>query len=87
MSEAAWRAEVARHAPRRIADARRRARDANVASGRRLLVLDDDPTGSQSVHGVEAVILPGFGDLDAGGPMIGDLARACSRSPVRRASC
>lgn len=79
MSEAAWRAEVARHAPRRIADARRRARDANVASGRRLLVLDDDPTGSQSVHGVEAVILPGFGDLDAGGPMIGDLARALAQ--------
>ena len=60
--------------------------DANVRRGRRLLVLDDDPTGSQSVHGVEAVILPGFGDLDAGGPMIGDLARG-SRSPVRRASC
>jgi len=42
-------------APRRIADARLRIRSAREAEGRRTLVLDDDPTGSQCVHGVEVV--------------------------------
>lgn len=36
-------------------DARQRIRTANAASGRRIAVLDDDPTGSQAVHGVGIV--------------------------------
>jgi uncharacterized protein YgbK (DUF1537 family) len=36
-------------------DARARIRAANVASGRRIAVLDDDPTGSQTVHDVAVV--------------------------------
>jgi uncharacterized protein YgbK (DUF1537 family) len=35
--------------------ARGRIRAARAASGRRIAVLDDDPTGSQSVHGVDVV--------------------------------
>jgi uncharacterized protein YgbK (DUF1537 family) len=35
-----------------IPDARARIRAANAASGTWVVVLDDDPTGSQSVHGV-----------------------------------
>ncbi len=40
---------------RREPDARERIRAANVAAGRRIAVLDDDPTGSQTVHGVSIV--------------------------------
>jgi uncharacterized protein YgbK (DUF1537 family) len=36
-------------------DARARIRAAQVASGRRIAVLDDDPTGSQTVHDVAVV--------------------------------
>src|SRR5664279_1814087 len=36
--------------------ARRRIRDAHLASGRRIAVLDDDPTGSQTVHGLDVVV-------------------------------
>jgi hypothetical protein len=36
-------------------DARARIRAAHVASGRRIAVLDDDPTGSQTVHDVAVV--------------------------------
>lgn len=36
-------------------DARTRIRTLRAAAGRRLAVLDDDPTGSQSVHGVQLV--------------------------------
>src|SRR5688500_1857949 len=36
-------------------DARERIRRAHAASGRRIAVLDDDPTGSQTVHGVTVV--------------------------------
>ncbi|MFD1720304.1 four-carbon acid sugar kinase family protein [Amnibacterium endophyticum] len=39
----------------RVPDARARIRAANVAAGRRFAVLDDDPTGSQSVHDVALV--------------------------------
>jgi len=39
-----------------IPDARQRLRDAHVRAGRRIAVLDDDPTGSQSVHGVSVVL-------------------------------
>ena len=35
--------------------ARERIRAANAAAGRRIAVLDDDPTGSQTVHGVSVV--------------------------------
>jgi uncharacterized protein YgbK (DUF1537 family) len=40
-----------RHEP----DARERIRAANAAAGRRIAVLDDDPTGSQTVHDVSIV--------------------------------
>jgi hypothetical protein len=36
-------------------DARRRIRRALADAGRRIAVLDDDPTGSQTVHDVEVV--------------------------------
>lgn len=39
-------------APLVIDDARLKIREANVASGTRVIFLDDDPTGSQSVQGV-----------------------------------
>ncbi|WP_245631574.1 four-carbon acid sugar kinase family protein [Curtobacterium ammoniigenes] len=38
-----------------VPEARSTIRHANVASGRRFAVLDDDPTGSQSVHDVSLV--------------------------------
>ncbi len=38
--------------------ARQRIRAANRASGRRIAVLDDDPTGSQAVHDVTVVFAP-----------------------------
>jgi uncharacterized protein YgbK (DUF1537 family) len=44
--------------PRRIPGARQAIRDSHQRTGRRLLVLDDDPTGSQAVHGVELVTAP-----------------------------
>jgi len=40
-----------RHEP----EARQRIREMNTASGRRIAVLDDDPTGSQTVHDVSVV--------------------------------
>ncbi len=42
---------------------RERIRTARALSGRRIVVLDDDPTGSQSVHGVEVVTTFERGDL------------------------
>ena len=50
-------AEVFASAPeaRAIPGARSRIRAANRAAGRRIAVLDDDPTGSQTVHGVAVV--------------------------------
>src|SRR6478735_3510895 len=49
--------EVLAAAPpvRREPGARARIRALNVAAGRRIAVLDDDPTGSQTVHGVSVV--------------------------------
>src|SRR5690242_724900 len=41
--------------PRAIAGARARIRAGNEAAGRRIAVLDDDPTGSQTVHDVAVV--------------------------------
>ena len=37
-------------------DARRRIRRALAEAGRRIAVLDDDPTGSQTVHDVDTVV-------------------------------
>ncbi|MHB1235478.1 MAG: four-carbon acid sugar kinase family protein, partial [Microbacteriaceae bacterium] len=53
-------AEVVQAAPPPmvIPDARTRIREGNAAAGRRFAVLDDDPTGSQSVHGVSMVTVP-----------------------------
>jgi uncharacterized protein YgbK (DUF1537 family) len=50
-------AEVLAAAPavRREPGARDRIRAANTAAGRRIAALDDDPTGSQTVHGVSVV--------------------------------
>jgi uncharacterized protein YgbK (DUF1537 family) len=41
--------------PRVVAGARARIRAGNEAAGRRIAVLDDDPTGSQTVHHVAVV--------------------------------
>src|SRR5215218_9522375 len=41
--------------PLRLPDARARIRASRMAEGRRTVVLDDDPTGSQSVHDVDVV--------------------------------
>jgi uncharacterized protein YgbK (DUF1537 family) len=42
-------------APLEIPDARARIRAAHRTTGRRIAVLDDDPTGSQTVHDVQVV--------------------------------
>ena len=44
-------------APSVIPDARARIREFNRSTGRRIAVLDDDPTGSQTVHDVEIVFV------------------------------
>src|SRR3712207_3563812 len=41
--------------PRTVEDARVRIRRSRDGEGRRTVVVDDDPTGSQSVHGVDVV--------------------------------
>jgi uncharacterized protein YgbK (DUF1537 family) len=46
-------------------DAPRRIRAAHAATGRRIVVLDDDPTGSQTVHGVQVVTRPDGDGIDA----------------------
>lgn len=50
--------------PRAIPDARERIRAAHRAQGRRIAVLDDDPTGSQAVHDVEVVFTPVRGEYE-----------------------
>jgi uncharacterized protein YgbK (DUF1537 family) len=47
-------------------DARRRIRGALADAGRRIAVLDDDPTGSQTVHGVDVVTVFEPDELAAG---------------------
>ena len=42
--------------PLEVPDATARIRAARAAGGRRTVALDDDPTGSQSVHGVQVVL-------------------------------
>jgi uncharacterized protein YgbK (DUF1537 family) len=51
-----WAESSVAAVPRRIPGARGAIRAANRIAGRRLLVIDDDPTGSQTVHGVDAVL-------------------------------
>jgi uncharacterized protein YgbK (DUF1537 family) len=51
--------------PFRMAGARQSIRDSHQRTGRRLLVLDDDPTGSQAVHGVEVVMVADRGLIAA----------------------
>jgi uncharacterized protein YgbK (DUF1537 family) len=51
-----------RHEP----GARERIRAANAAAGRRIAVLDDDPTGSQTVHDVSVVTVFETDDYAAG---------------------
>jgi uncharacterized protein YgbK (DUF1537 family) len=46
-------------------DAPRRIRAAHAVADRRIVVLDDDPTGSQTVHGVEVVTRLDGGGIDA----------------------
>jgi uncharacterized protein YgbK (DUF1537 family) len=43
----------------------RQIRSAHVRTGRRIAVLDDDPTGSQTVHGVQVVTRPDGGGIGA----------------------
>ena len=72
-------AEVLAAAPavRREPGARDRIRAANTAAGRRIAVLDDDPTGSQTVHDVSVVtVLRGRRNTPPASP-----------NPVRPASC
>jgi uncharacterized protein YgbK (DUF1537 family) len=47
-------------------DARRRIRRALADAGRRIAVLDDDPTGSQTVHGVDVVTVFESDEVAAG---------------------
>ena len=47
-------------------DARRRIRRALAEAGRRIAVLDDDPTGSQTVHDVAVVTVPDPDAIAAG---------------------
>ena len=52
-------------------DARRRIRRALADAGRRVAVLDDDPTGSQTVHGVDVVTVFEPDEVAAGLPEAG----------------
>ncbi len=45
-----------------VPDARRRIREVNAVAGRHVVILDDDPTGSQVVHDVP--VLTGWDDED-----------------------
>jgi uncharacterized protein YgbK (DUF1537 family) len=61
-------AQVLAAAPpiRCVPGARERIRAGNVASGRRIAILDDDPTGSQTVHDVSIVTVFKTGEYAAG---------------------
>jgi uncharacterized protein YgbK (DUF1537 family) len=48
-----------------VTDARERIRASHLTTGRRIVVLDDDPTGSQSVHGVAVVTEADSGEIAA----------------------
>ena len=57
LTSAPTAAQILAAAPpiRRVPGARERIRAGNVAAGRRIAILDDDPTGSQTVHDVSIV--------------------------------
>ena len=57
---------------RREPGARERIRAMNVAAGRRIAVLDDDPTGSQTVHDVSVVTVFEAAEYAAGLADVGD---------------
>ena len=71
-----WIDETARFTPLQIPRARRLVREANERSGKRILVLDDDPTGSQSVHGVEVVMTRPAAPRDLDHAETDEIARA-----------
>ena len=56
-------------------DARRRIRRAVAEAGRRIAVLDDDPTGSQAVHDVDVVTVFEPDEIAAG---LSEVARPAS---------
>jgi uncharacterized protein YgbK (DUF1537 family) len=60
--------------PRVVPQARARIRSAHLASGRRIAVVDDDPTGSQSVHGVALLTTMDEAAITAGLPDAGSCA-------------
>src|SRR5450759_4745575 len=49
-----------------LSDARERIRASHAASGRRIAILDDDPTGSQTVHDVSIVTVFETAEYTAG---------------------
>lgn len=57
-----------------VPDARERIRAAHAGSGRRIAVLDDDPTGSQTVHDVSVVTVFEEGEYAAALQRPGDTA-------------
>src|SRR6476469_4604748 len=59
---------------RREPAARERIRAMNVAAGRRVAVLDDDPTGSQTVHDVSVVTVFEAAEYAAG---LADVGNTC----------
>jgi hypothetical protein len=56
-------------------NARRRIRRAVAEAGRRIAVLDDDPTGSQTVHDVDVVTVFEPDEIAAG---LSEVARPAS---------
>ncbi len=62
-----WTNPTANLPPARVEpDARRRIRQALAEAGRRIAALDDDPTGSQTVHDVDVVTVFEPDELAAG---------------------
>jgi uncharacterized protein YgbK (DUF1537 family) len=57
---------TSQHAPLAVRpDAPRRIRANHAQTGRRIAVLDDDPTGSQTVHGIQVVTRGDGGEIEA----------------------
>ncbi len=63
-----------------VPDARARIRAAHVATGRRIAVIDDDPTGSQNVHGVALLTTTDEAAIAAGLPTAGSCAYVLTNS-------
>src|SRR5215213_200447 len=68
--------------PHASADARSRIRAANRAAGRRIAVLDDDPSGSQTVHDVGVVTVLDPAEYAAGLADPGSTCLTRARSPT-----